>query len=281
MAKQFIITFLALTNSVFVFAQNPTYEVYALKFTSEATLPASQIAINGPETDSVTVAFMFWLIKGSTSKLILVDAGFHKDIEDAKEVDLRNYVRPDSMLLRLGLKATDISDIILSHPHWDHIDGIDLFPNAQVWIQRDDYCYFVGNAWQKDGLEWGFNKRDVRKLLDINLAGKLKLVDGDNKEIMPGIRVYTGSRHTFNSQFVLVESGAEKIIIASDNMYTYYNLEYLKSPAMPATFDTIAYVKSIERMKTLASHTKYIIPGHDALLFKRFPIIAEGIVKIK
>lgn len=279
--KQFIIPLLALTNSIIGFAQNPTYEVYALKFTSEATLPTSQIAIDGTETDSVTVAFMFWLIKGSTGKLILVDAGFHKDVDDAKEVDLTNYVRPDSMLIRLGLKATDISDIILSHPHWDHIDGIDLFPNAQVWIQKDDYNYFVGNAWQKDGLEWGFNKRDVRKLIDNNLTGKLNLVDGDNKEIIPGIRVYTGSRHTFNSQFVLVESGADKIIIASDNMYTYYNLEHLKSPSMSATFDTIAYVKSMERMKMLASHTRFIIPGHDALLFRRFPIIAEGIAKIK
>ena len=107
------------------------------------------------------------------------------------------------------------------------------------------------------------------------------MVDGDNKEIIPGIKVYTGSRHTFNSQFVLVESGADKIIIASDNIYTYYNLEHLKSAPMPATFDTTAYVKSMERMKILSSNIKFIIPGHDALTFRRFPIIAEGIVKIK
>lgn len=281
MTKQFIGLLLALTNSIIAFSQNPNYEVYALKFTSEVTIPSSAIAIGAPKTDSVIAVFMFWLIKGNNGKNILVDAGFHKDVEEAKDFGFTNYVRPDSMLLRLGLKATDISDIILSHPHWDHIDGIDLFPNAQVWIQKDDYNYFVGNAWQKDGLNSGFNKGDVRKLVEDNLAGKLNLVDGDNKEIIPGIKVYTGSRHTFNSQFVLVESGTDKIIIASDNIYTYYNLEHLKSPPMPATFDTTAYVKSMERMKTLASNIKFIIPGHDALTFRRFPIIAEGIVKIK
>ncbi len=281
MTKQFIILLLALTNSIVAFSQNHNYEVYALKFTSEATIPSSLVAFDGPKTDSVTAVFMFWLIKGNNGKNILVDAGFHKDVEEAKEIGFTNYVRPDSVLSGLGLKATDISDIILSHPHWDHIDGIDLFPNAQVWIQKDDYNYFVGNAWQKDGRNWGFNKRDVRKLVEENLAGKLNLVEGDNKEIIPGIKVYTGSRHTFNSQFVLVESGADKIIIASDNIYTYYNLEHLKSAPMPATFDTTAYVKSMERMKTLSSNIKFIIPGHDALLFKRFPIIAEGIIKIK
>jgi len=270
-----------LTNSIIASSQKPHYEVYAMKFTSEWKLPISAIAIGGSKTDSVTGVFMFWLIKGSNGKNILVDAGFHSDVDGAKDFNVTNYVRPDSVLLRLGLKAADISDIIISHPHWDHIDGIDLFPNAKIWIQKDDYNYFVGNAWQKDGINWGLNKRDVRKLVEESLAGKLNLIDGDNKEIVQGVKVYTGSRHTFNSQYVLVESGTDNIIVTSDNIYFYYNLENLKSPPMPGTFDTTGYVKSMERMKTLASDTKYIIPGHDALLFSRFPLVAEGVIRIK
>ena len=280
MSKQYIIL-LALISSIAVHSQKPNYDVYALKFTSETKIPISLVAIDGTQTDSLAAIFMFWLIKEKNGKNILVDAGFHKDVEVAKELGFMNYVRPDSVLSEIGLKATDISDIILTHPHWDHIDGIDLFPNAQVWIQKSDYNYFVGNAWQKNGIDWGFKKKDVRKLVEANLSGKLNLVEGDNVEIITGIIVYTGSKHTFNSQFVLVESGGEKIIIASDNIYTYYNLEHLKSPPMPATFDTTAYVKSMERMKKLSSNLKFIIPGHDALLFKRFPKVSENIIKIK
>ena len=184
------------------------------------------------------------------------------------------------MLFGVGLKPTDITDIILTHPHWDHMDGVGLFPNAQVWMQKEDYNYFVGAAWQKKG-GGDFNKRNVRQIVELNLAGKLTLIDGDNKEIIPGIKVYTGSRHTFNSQYVLVKSGVEKIILASDNVYTYYNLDHLKSASKGATFDTNGYIKAMERMKTLASNIKFIIPGHDALLFSRFPIISEGVIKIK
>ena len=281
MTKRLSFLLFALTNSLIAFSQKPNYEVYALKFTSEWKLPISAIAIGGSKTDSVTGVFMFWLIEGINGKNILVDAGFHSDVDGAKDFNVTNYVRPDSVLLRLGLKAADISDIIISHPHWDHIDGIDLFPNAKIWIQKDDYNYFVGNAWQKDGINWGLNKRDVRKLVEESLAGKLNLIDGDNKEIVQGVKVYTGSRHTFNSQYVLVESGTDNIIVTSDNIYFYYNLENLKSPPMPGTFDTTGYVKSMERMKTLASDTKYIIPGHDALLFSRFPLVAEGVIRIK
>jgi len=79
----------------------------------------------------------------------------------------------------------------------------------------------------------------------------------------------------------MVESGADKIIIASDNIYSYYNLEHLKSAPKNATFDTDGYVNAIKRMKTLASDSKFIIPGHDGLLFSKFPGVAENVIKIK
>jgi glyoxylase-like metal-dependent hydrolase (beta-lactamase superfamily II) len=255
--------------------------VYAIKFAAMANpTPISAWADKGPQKDSVNIDFMIWLIKGN-GKNILVDAGFLRDNEGTKYFAITNYIRPDSVLSKLTLKAEDITDIILSHPHWDHIDGIGLFPNAHIWIQKEDFNYFIGTAWQKGGSNGGFDKRDVRMLIDLNLAGKLTLVDGDDKEIVPGIKVYTGSRHTFNSQYVLVETGKHKVILASDNIWIYYNLEHLRPASSGGTFDTTAYVKSMQRMKTLVSDSKYIIPGHDAKIFSIFPAITEGVAKIE
>jgi len=282
MKKTNIVVLVALLSSLHASSQNVNYEVYALKFASLGhPTPISRWVLRGPTNDSVNISFMFWLIKGNNGKNILVDAGFLKDIEDAKDFDIVDYVRPDSVLSRIAMSLGEITDIILSHPHWDHIDGIDLFPNAHVWIQKKDFNYFVGTAWQSDSTNGGFNKRDVRKLVDLNLAGRLTLVDGDDKEIIPGITVYTGSRHTFNSQYVLVKTGSDKIIIASDNIWLYYNLEHLKSAPIYGTFDTTAYIKSMERMKGLVSNTKYIVPGHDSKVLSMFPTIKEGVIKIK
>jgi glyoxylase-like metal-dependent hydrolase (beta-lactamase superfamily II) len=264
-----------------VWSQQKKYEVYALRFASSDTAwPLSLWVDKGPTKDSVNIDFMIWLIKGN-GKNILVDAGFLNDIPDAKEFDVVNYIRPDSTLLKLDLKATDITDIILSHPHWDHIDGIDLFPNAQVWMQQDDFYYYVGAAWQKGGFAGGFNKRDVRKLIDKNLAGKLTLVAGDSVQIIPGIKVFTGSKHTFNSQYVLVETGSNKVILASDNIWVYYSLEHMMPASAGGTFDPPGYVKAMRRMKRLVTNSKYIIPGHDARIFSNFPAVAEGVVKIQ
>jgi len=259
----------------------PTYEIYALKYFGIHSVPVSELALGAPKKDTMNMYFMYWLVKGN-GKNILVDAGFLNDLDIFKVLKTTFYIRPDSVLLELNIKSDEITDIILTHPHWDHVDGISLFPKAHIWIQKEDYNYFVGEAWQKDGRHNGFYKRDVDTMVSLNLAGKLTLVDGDDKEILPGIKVYTGSRHTYNSQFVQVETGGDKVILASDNIWIYYNLEQLKSSPYPnGTFDTTAYVKSMQRMKTLASNIKYIIPGHDPAIFSRFPMVKPDIVKIK
>jgi glyoxylase-like metal-dependent hydrolase (beta-lactamase superfamily II) len=118
-------------------------------------------------------------------------------------------------------------------------------------------------------------------MLELNMAHKVTLVDGDNKEIIPGITVFTGSRHTYNSQYVLVKSGDKKIILASDNIWIYYSLDHMVPAAVGGTLDPAGYVRAMARMKTLASSPKYIIPGHDAKVYTIFPTVTDGVVEIK
>jgi glyoxylase-like metal-dependent hydrolase (beta-lactamase superfamily II) len=281
MKNLFILTFFTLAFSFVAKAQKPTYKVYAIRFAeSTYAFTAADWAKGAPKSLPVKINFMVWLIKGSNGRNVLVDAGFYNDSDDAKEFQLINYHRPDSALLKTGIKPGDVTDIILSHPHWDHINGIDLFLNARVWMQKEDYNYFVGAAWQKGGDKGGFAKRDVSKIVALNLAGKLTLVNGDNQEIIPGIKVYTGSKHTYNSQYVGVKAGSNQIVLASDNVWIYYNSQHLL-PANGGTLNPAGYVKAMQRMKTLVSNVKYIIPGHDAQVFSRFPQLTDGVVEIR
>ena len=159
---------------------------------------------------------MVYLLKGKNGKNILVDAGF-TETPPIYNMAAFNYVRPDEILKKINVDPASITDIILTHPHWDHIGGIDLFPNAMVWMQEQDFNYFVGTAWQKAIDSSGFSTKDVLKINQKKLNQKLQLVKGDSVEIMPGIRVFTGSKHTYESQYVLVGTGNNKVIIASDN----------------------------------------------------------------
>ena len=255
---------------------NDEYQVYAIRFKDGYKIQAKDYVIGADLSDSVEVCNMFWLLKSRGGKNILVDAGFLDTSFKNK-----NYTRPDSMLLRVGLTNQDISDIIITHPHFDHINGITLFPEARIWMQQADYEYFTGPAWQENGDHRGFEKKDVENILSVKARGRLNLIKGDGIEIFPGIRVYTGSKHTFENQFLLVNSGSgkNKVLLASDAIWFSLNLE--KQLPISICMDTAQYVKAMIRMKTLVVNPDLIIPGHENKIFSKFPKVQDGIVRIE
>ena len=105
------------------------------------------------------------------------------------------------------------------------------------------------------------------------------MVDGDNVEIFPGIRAYTGARHTFASQYLGVD-GNPSFVLASDSVYLYRNLAEHKPSATFSEADYPANIKSQERMIQLAGSPDRVVPGHDALQFQRFPTKGR-VAKIK
>lgn len=255
-----------------------TYEVYALSYGTYPGFPVSGLIAGADKNRKIDLQMMIWLLKGSNGKRILVDTGCYRNtITQLKGI--KNFIKPSDTLVKVGLSASDITDVIVSHMHWDHADGIDLFPNAKIWIQKEEYDYYTGAAWQPGGKHGGIEPDDVLMLVRLNTQQKVNLIDGDDQEIIDGVRVYTGGRHTFASQYVGVRTDNGTAVIASDNMYLYENLE--KHAPIAQTFDADSNIKAQDRMKQIASRTDLIIPGHDPEVFVKFPKPGNGVAKIQ
>lgn len=252
----------------------PAYRVHAVRYATLADFPVASLVAGADKSRRADISMMIWLLQGG-GRTVLFDAGFHGE-EYLAQWKPRDYVRPDSALATLAVKAVDVTDIVVSHVHWDHLDGAGLFPRAQVWLQKDEYEYYVG----ADGSpkNRGIDARGASLLTTLRKEGRLELVDGSDVEILPGIRVHTGGRHTYASQYVSVLSAEGTIVLASDNLYLYENLD--RGVPIAQTFDAQANRKAQDRMRQLASDARWIVPGHDPLVFTRFPKIAEGVVAI-
>jgi glyoxylase-like metal-dependent hydrolase (beta-lactamase superfamily II) len=260
-------------------SKHDVYEVYAIEYAaSNRHVPLKVVAVDAASADSITFSYYIWLLRGDNGHCVLVDTGFLEDTTGSR-ARLTQHQRPDLALQRINVNAADITDVIITHAHHDHIGGLELFKNATVWMQQGDYAYFVGGAWQQGADNRGLDKRDVLNIVQANLDGRLRLVNGDSLEILPGIRVFIGSKHTYESQHLLVNTSTERVLIASDDVWFYYNIQNLLS--VPLTSDTGAYVKQLRRMKTLVSNPELIIPGHDALVLSKFPSVAKGVVRIR
>ena len=255
--------------------QPPNYDVHAVRF-AHVSYPVSSLVRGAERGRDIDIAFTVWVMRAG-NRVVLLDAGFYREkfITRWKPMD---FVTPAEAVQRgLGIAPQQVTDIVISHSHWDHVDGADLFPRATVWIQKEEYDYYVGP--QGEVLHTGGADADDAKMLaELNKAGRVRLVDGDAKEILPGITVYTGGKHTFASQFAGVKTAAGTVVLASDNAYLYENLE--KKLPIAQTLDAASNLKAQERMLALAASPSLVIPGHDPAVFERFPLIAPGVVKI-
>lgn len=263
-----------------------TYEAYAVRFGILPAFPVASLVAGAERDRRLDIPVMVWLLKGSNGRTVLIDAGFYRQkfLDQWKPRDFRT---PAAAVTAAGVAPDAVTDIIISHAHWDHVDGADLFPKATIWIQRED----TGEAWHARNTHGGVDADDMAALLKINTEGRLRYVDGDDQEILPGIRAYTGGRHTWASQFVSArlrgsaDSAREPAtpdrtaVFTSDNVYLYENLD--KRAAIAQTLDAASNLKAQDRIRALASDPRLIVPGHDPAVFERFERVADGIVRIR
>jgi glyoxylase-like metal-dependent hydrolase (beta-lactamase superfamily II) len=274
-----LVAALSLTQSPPVSIQGaPTYEVYAIRFGVIPQFAVSGLIAGADPSRRLDIPVMVWLLKGSNGRRVLVDSGFYrKKFVDSWKV--QNFRSPADAVAAAGVPADEITDVIISHAHWDHVDGADLFPKATVWIQREEYRYYTGEAWQSRNTHGGVDQEDMQALLAINMAGRLRFVDGDDQQPIPGIRCYTGGKHTWASQYVAAPVAGGTVVLASDNVYLYENIE--KHVPIAQTLDAASNLDAQTRIRSLASSPDLIIPGHDPAVFERYTRIGDGIVRIR
>ena len=257
------------------------YEIYGVQFAGYTGYPMNGLVLHADSTRKQDLAFIVWALEPvrDPHRVVLFDAGFYRD-KFVTAWKPTGFVRPSEAIAKIGLKPDAVTDIIISHVHWDHLDGADLFPRAKIWIQKDEYEHYIdGDGRPKAN---AIDTADAAMLAQLRKAGRVVLIDGDNKEIIPGITVYTGGRHTYASQFVGVKTAKGIVVLASDNAYTYENLS--KHAAIAATFspgDSISNLAAQDRMRHIASDVHFILPGHDPEIFTRFPTPGSGVAKIE
>jgi glyoxylase-like metal-dependent hydrolase (beta-lactamase superfamily II) len=162
----------------------PGYQVYAIQYAELPDFQISNLVLGADSSRREKLSMMVWVLRSPT-RTILVDAGFYRE-EFLKSWKVTGFVKPSSALEKFGIRPDKVTDIIISHLHWDHADGADLFPNAKVWVQRAEFTHYQNPENQARS---GVFPVDISMLEKINRAGRLKLVDGDSQQVAPGVFV--------------------------------------------------------------------------------------------
>jgi len=172
------------------------------------------------------------------------------------------FTEEDSLVHRLstaGLTPNDVDMVVLSHLHYDHAGGADLFPKSQLIAQKDEFSYAHYPA-------SFFASFYYRKNFDLP-GYTWRLLDGDT-EIAPGVTVLRTDGHTPGHQSLMVdlpESGP--VILTGDACYWNEHVEKELVPGV--VWNPTLALHSIKRIKTLARLTgAKIFPSHDPEFWK-------------
>ncbi|RLG79864.1 MAG: hypothetical protein DRO40_12085 [Thermoprotei archaeon] len=192
---------------------------------------------------SSSIGFLGW----STAVLIISKKGLY--LVDTGAYNTRKILL--ERLLELGIPPTSIDGILLTHSHFDHVENIELFPKAKIYMSRKEYEYALSSEPEKRGDLY------VAKTIfwKVSSEKRVKLLE-DNEEVVPGLISVSLPGHTPGSMGYLIKDA--KTIIVGDAVKNAY--EYNRREPSLVFSSMNEWLQSIEKISRIAN---IIIPGHD------------------
>lgn len=211
----------------------------------------------------------------SDSKKILIDTGMGNKWDDKLKniyaIDESNSM--DSALAQIGLKPEDITDVILTHLHFDHTGGSTIIKDGKLEPAFPNANYFV----QKQNFDWARNASDRDKgsyirenFIPLFEEGVLNFIIG-NAKFDDEIEFIVINGHTFGQQMVKISDGSNSFLFCADLMpfVSHVPLPYIMG------YDLQPLVTLEEKKKYL----KMAVDENWKLFFGHDPEIAFATVK--
>jgi glyoxylase-like metal-dependent hydrolase (beta-lactamase superfamily II) len=192
------------------------------------------------------------LLLSNEKRKILIDTGCGNKWDDkAKSIYSFDYQfnTLEKSLLKSGISPDEITDVILTHLHFDHAGGSTKFENDRLVPSFPNAIYYV----QKSNFEWAktptekdrasFIKENFQPLYDY---GILKFIDG-NEQFDDEIELKKLDGHTFGQQLIKISDSSQTLFYCGD-LFPY--TAHIHIPALPG-FDLQPLVTLQEKKKIL------------------------------
>lgn len=263
-------------------AQAPRWEVHVVEYARAKDQPVASL-VNGTHDEGVMDTPFAFVLARSGERTVLVDTGFMREgkgAEMSERFRVPSWISPLRMLEELGVTADAVTDIVLSHAHFDHMGSIHKFPQARLYIQKSELL-----SWHEAMAlppRFGFltdiiNPDDLRAAFDAAVEHRLTLVDGDRDDLLPGLHVRLGSGHTIGQQFVILETDRGRLVVSGDCVYaarniTGHNQDGVYVPLANGIGSIWEQLKTIDRINDeIAGDLTRLIILHDAGRWQHLP----------
>ncbi len=262
------------------------WEVFVLEYARSKNQPVATLLQGAYDQGTIDLPFAFVFARNG-ERNILVDCGFMKEgngVAVAEKFGIPDWISPVRMVAEMGVEAADITDIVLSHAHFDHMGSIEKFPNAVLHLQKKELLSWVelmALPRRFSFLTAVLDPDDIYSALDAAKEHRLSLIDGDQDDVLPGVHVRTGEGHTFGQQFATLETAKGRIVVAGDCIYGAQNLtgkdnDGVYIPLGSGIGSAWDQLKSFDRInKEINGDLNQLVILHDFDRWTRFDLVKE------
>lgn len=248
-----------------------TYEVYALRYAHHHRNAAENFIGGDPHDAPMPMDYFVWLVRDERS-VYVVDTGFNAEAAARRGRELLRS--PAQALGLLGVDASTVRDVIVTHLHYDHIGNFDLFPRATFHLQDAEMAFATGRHMSEPAQSGAYDIEPVVGMVREVYKGRVRFHDGD-AQIAPGLSVHLIGGHTRGLQAVRVATARGPVVLASDASHYYANM--VQRRPFPIVWDVAAMIEGWARCRALAASDDHVIPGHDPEVLVRYPAAAPGL----
>lgn len=253
----------------------PDYEIYALKYAGPLVRTGAHLMWYRDWDKTETINYYIFCIR-SDAATVVVDAGLTPEL--AKQRQLDGYVSPAEVLSRIDVKAAEVRHVIVTHMHFDHANGVSLFPQATFYIQEDEYRF-----WVEDPIA---TRPPFKEVSDADANAYLAALEGTNRlsllrgdqQVIPGIQCLFAPGHTVGLQAVAVNTAEGRAILGSDCAHVFRN--YREDWPSALIVDLVGWMKTYDKLRARASSPDLLFPGHDRRLLENYPEVAQDVARL-
>lgn len=114
-------------------AKCKSMKIHAITY-GRSVMPQSMVIAGGDPYTYLPIGLILYVIE-LENRWILIDAG----CDTLPGFDLQDHVSPAQALRNYGIEPNQITDVIITHAHHDHVDGVRYFPRSRIYMQVEEY----------------------------------------------------------------------------------------------------------------------------------------------
>jgi glyoxylase-like metal-dependent hydrolase (beta-lactamase superfamily II) len=155
---------------------------------------------------------------------------------------------------KLGITTDQVTDVVLTHHHRDHVEGLVHFPTADVHIHRDALAALSDDVFAKGSIP--------------SLAARVKGLKGHSKSKhtpLEGVEMALTGAHSPGHSVVTVDCGETEAILVGDAAYLLSQIRDDKPAARH--LDETLHRKVLKRLRDAERDGATLVVGHDPALF--------------